>query len=124
MQHISGVVGLVTAKPNRAWGVDVVTSVIDAEHRGEIRVVLHNSTDVVVDIAPNRAVAQILFSPIAMPKIHGRSVSVGMAAETNDSVMHGPSHRIPGGSPSSAGIGAGSTHHCDPKRGDFRRLRR
>ena len=76
-----------TAKPSQTWGVDVVTSIIDAEHRGEIRVVLHN-TETAISIDPNRAVAHILFSPIAMPKIHRRAVSVGAAVSLTDSVMH------------------------------------
>ena len=100
-------------------GVDVVTSVIDAESRGEIRVVVHNGTDKTVSIDPGKAVAQILFSPIAMPGIH-RGRSMGSAAVgADDSVRHGSSHRRSGGSSLTAGIGAGSTQHCDPKRGGY-----
>ena len=121
IQYVSGVVGLVIAKKNQMWGVDVVTSVLDAESRGEIRVVVHNGTDKTVSIDPGKAIAQILFSPIAMPGIHtGRNIGSATVG-TDDGVRHGSSHRHSGGSTLTAGIGAGSTQHCDPKRGDIRR---
>jgi dUTP pyrophosphatase len=44
-------------------GIDVLAGVIDSDYRGEIKVLLQNHGDLLVELQPHFAMAQIIFEP-------------------------------------------------------------
>ena len=63
-----GHVGLIWPRSGLAarYGLDVLAGVIDADYRGEIRVVLANHGQIDVDIEAGERIAQLLIQPITM----------------------------------------------------------
>ena len=50
-------------------GIDTKAGVIDAEYRGEIKVLLQNDNDHEFHFTREKPIAQIVFMPIALPKV-------------------------------------------------------
>ncbi len=50
-------------------GIDARGGVIDASYRGEVKVILHNTSQVPFEIQPGDRIAQLLFLPILDPII-------------------------------------------------------
>ena len=51
------------------FGIDVLAGVIDADYRGEIRVILYNSGDLVFDVEKGQRIAQLIVEKIEMPEV-------------------------------------------------------
>ena len=70
-----GKMGLLRARSGFAarTGSTVNAGVIDANYRGEIKVVMNNPTDGIIDVMPGDGIAQMLILPV--PKIELRQVN-------------------------------------------------
>lgn len=67
----SGTYGRVAPRSGLAAksGIDVGAGVIDADYRGELKVVLFNHSDENVDIKPGDRIAQLVLERIARPSV-------------------------------------------------------
>lgn len=59
----SGVYGRIAPRSGLAYkqGINVLAGVIDADYRGEVGVILHNTSDTPITLDLNKAIAQIIF---------------------------------------------------------------
>ena len=60
-----GYVGFLKTRSSMALiGIDVVGGVIDSDYRGEVAVILHNTTPSVYNVKAGRRIAQLVILPV------------------------------------------------------------
>ena len=66
-----GYVGFIRARSSTSAkrGLNVVAGIVDSDYRGEVRLIVHNMTDNVVEVDSGTRLAHILFMPVATPEL-------------------------------------------------------